>query len=40
MVTQLNPDKRWIATEEMKHIAKGEEVDPNLVLKHVQIIPS
>ena len=35
MVTQLNSAKRGIATEEMKQVAKDEEVDVNFILKNV-----
>ncbi|WP_148686764.1 phosphomethylpyrimidine synthase ThiC [Candidatus Nitrosocosmicus hydrocola] len=35
MVTQLNSAKRGIITEEMKQVAKDEEVDINFILKHV-----
>jgi phosphomethylpyrimidine synthase len=35
MVTQLNSAKRGIATEEMKQVARDEEVDINFILKNV-----
>ena len=35
MVTQLSSAKRGIATEEMKQVAKDEEVDIDFILKHV-----
>jgi phosphomethylpyrimidine synthase len=33
--TQLNSAKRGIATEEMKQVAKDEEVDINFILRHI-----
>lgn len=35
MCTQLNSAKRGIATEEMKQVAKDEEVDINFILRHI-----
>jgi len=35
MVTQLSSAKRGIATEEMKQVAKDEQVDFNFILKNV-----
>ncbi len=35
MVTQLILSKRVIATEEMKQVAKDEQVDFNFILKNV-----
>lgn len=35
MVTQLNSAKRGIATEEMKKVAKDEDVDVNFILKGI-----
>ena len=38
MCTQLNSAKRGIATEEMKQVAKDEEVDINFILRHIAIV--
>ena len=35
MVTQLNSAKRGIATEEMKQVAKEEDVDINFIVKNI-----
>ena len=35
MVTQLNSAKRGIATEEMKQVAKEENVDINFIVNNI-----